>query len=224
MIRTEIFAIAGIYFVLSAPVFADTVAPQPEGAVASTFGYAALIEKAENGVGDIDYTVLRLSYPQSPTYDPYGIMAQGACDDALNAFQKNDCGSALARTDELLKTNYTIVAMHVVRGECLERAGDSTRSAREFAIAKGLAQSELNSGDGKSPETAFHVVTLNEERFILTALGVNAPQQALISANGHSYDLMSGTYTKTGEPAGIYFLVDDILAGEMRILKERSTH
>jgi hypothetical protein len=35
---------------------------------------------------------------------------------------------------------------------------------------------------------------------------------------------MSGTYTKTGEPAGIYFLVDDILAGEMRILKERSTH
>jgi hypothetical protein len=224
MTRMRAFAIAGVCLVLANPAFADTDTPQPESPATSTTTYAALIEKAESGVGDIDYTALRLSYPQSSTYDPYGAVTRAAFNDAWNAFQKNDCDTALAKTDEIQKTNYTIVAIHAVRGECFERAGDSVRSARELAIAKGLAQSELASGDGKSPATAYHVVTMNEENFILTALGVTSTKQALLSQNGHSYDLMSGTYTKTGEPAGVLFLVDDIIAGELRILKNRSAN
>lgn len=207
---------ASVCFVGSAS--ADTDEPQPPPAPISATTYAALVEKAETGDGDADYTTLRLAYAQSPIYSPYGTESDETFQEVWKAFGKKDCAAVIAKSDEVQKDNYTIVSIHAVRGDCFELMGDTKRSARENAIAKGLAMSALKSGDGKAPETAFHVVTLNEEHLILRALDVQFTRQALISKNGHAYDLMSGTYTKTGESAAVYFLIDDILAGEIKAL------
>lgn len=224
MIRIWTAALAALCLASTDTASADDSAPPPERAAVTAATYGALIEKAESGEGEADYTALRLAYAQVPTYDPYSMHTRKLFDDAWKAFENKDCDTVIAKTDDLQKINYTMVPIHFMRGDCFEKAGDTKRSAREFAIGKGLAESELKSGDGKSIETAFHVVTLSEERFILTALEVNAPQQALLGANGHSYDQMTGTYTKTGKPATVYFLVDDLLAGSLRSLQMPSAN
>jgi hypothetical protein len=178
--------------------------------------YAELVARAERGDATLNYSDLRLSYSRSASYDPYAKQSAALFSAAWNAFQAKDCRTALDQTAALLKINYVSIPMHFVRSDCLKQAGDQPGSDRELAIGRGLANSLLTSGDGKSTATAYVVVTLSEEGFVLTALGIKAEKQALIMADDGPYDLISGSDEKTGEPRSTYFRVSAIMSGVLQ--------
>jgi hypothetical protein len=180
--------------------------------------YAELVARAESGDATLNYSNLRLSYSRSASYDPDGKQTAALFSAAWNAFQARDCRTALDRSAELLKINYVSIPMHFVRSDCLKQAGDQPGSDRELAIGRGLANSLLTSGDGKSTATAYVVVTLSEEGFVLTALGIRAEKQALLMADDGPYDLISGSDEKTGEPCSTYFRAGAIMSGVMQNL------
>jgi hypothetical protein len=72
----------------------------------------------------------------------------------------------------------------------------------------GLVDSILSSGDGKTPETAYHVISVDEEYAVLNTLGFKVVKQSLMESKGHSYDKMEVLHMKSKEPGMIYFNVD----------------
>lgn len=175
-----------------------------------------LVAKAERGDADVNYAALRTSFVQSDHYAPYDSDASALAVAAYKAAEAGDCPAALAKAGDALKINYLSIVAHAVRGDCLQRQGDETGSARELAIGRGIAQALLATGDGTSPATAYIVVTISEEGFLLNVLGFPEERQALINDNGHAYDLISGHDFKTHEPRSAYFNVDALFLGMSR--------
>ncbi|HEY4944312.1 MAG TPA: DUF4919 domain-containing protein [Rhizomicrobium sp.] len=175
--------------------------------------YADLVARAEQGDATLDYTALRMSYARSDTYDPYAMQTRPLFAAAWKAFTQKDCDAAVASARAMFKINYISVPMHFVVSDCLRQAGDAAGADREAAIARGLADSLVHSGDGKSAATAYTVVNLSEEGFVLSLLGFKEERQSLLNDGGHQYDLLEGKDEKTGEPRGAYFNIDAIFAG-----------
>jgi hypothetical protein len=180
--------------------------------------YEDLVARAEQGDATLDYTALRLSYPASANYDPYAMQTRPLFSAAWAAFTAKDCTTAVGSARAMFKINFVTIPMHFVVGDCLGQAGDSAGADRENAIARGLARSLLASGDGKSVATAYTVVTLSEEGFVLSMLGFKEEKQSLLNADGHQYDLLEGKDEKTGAARAAYFNVDALLAGMARTL------
>jgi hypothetical protein len=185
---------------------------------AAADAYTDLVARAEQGDATLDYAALRNAYALSDHYDPYAAQTRPLFDAAWNAFQAKDCNRAVASARAMFAINYVTIPMHFVVSDCLRQAGDAAGADREAAIARGIAKSLLDSGDGKSIATAYHVVSLNEEGFVLTMLGFHEEKQALLSDGGHQYDLLEGKDEKTGEPRSAYFNIDAIFAGEAKML------
>ena len=194
----------------SSPATGTATSPSQLG---SNSEYAKWVAKAMNGDADTDYTALRASYTKTDNYDPYSADTHALFEAAWQAVKSNDCSVALEKSEAILKVDFTRIVAHAFEHECYSTAGDAARATRELAIARGLAESLLHSGDGKSLETAYVVVTLNEENFVLSSLGIIPKAQSLVNKSGHMYDLMQGTDGKTPGQKGVYFNVDYLFAG-----------
>jgi hypothetical protein len=181
--------------------------------------YEQLVARAEAGE-TVDYTALRHAFVQSKDYDGYGSEMRPKFDELWPAFKAKDCAKVLAVSAEILKADYTLNAAHLVRGECLKLTGDASGAAREEAIGRGLLDSLRGSGDGKSIDTAYEVVTMAEERMLLSYLKLREVGQALIQSKGHQYDEITGRNEETGETRTVWFNVDALFLGSMRMFQK----
>ena len=68
--------------------------------------------------------------------------------------------------------------------------GDTGKADFHRAVLNGLIDSILKSGDGKSPKTAWVVISVHEEYVVLQVLGFKPSQQSLLHQDDHSYDEM----------------------------------
>ncbi|HUJ02169.1 MAG TPA: DUF4919 domain-containing protein [Rhizomicrobium sp.] len=175
--------------------------PEPSAAL-----YDQLVAKAGQIQPDVDYTLLRLSYAQTAGYDPYGGATRALFSDTWNALQTKDCQTVMTKSDAFLKIDFTRAPVHIMRETCFEQQGDKSDAARELAIGRGLTESLLGSGDGKSPATAYVVVTMSEEGYVMTFLGMNEEQQALIQDDKGYYDFIQGE-DEHGNKKSVYFNV-----------------
>ena len=200
--------------------FCLSVAFPNSPAAAAPESYDALVAKAKDDGLSVDYTELRVAYASSDRDDPLGLSIDENIGQMMKAMTADDCGRALESSERVLKSSFINLLAHLVRSECLSKEGELARAAREDTIISGLRDSIFLSGDGTSAKTAFVVVTLDEERFVLSAKGLEETQQALIQDDGHSYDLIEGE-SKDGAKAAVYFQIDAITAAEARMFKER---
>jgi hypothetical protein len=205
--------------VLALVLFLCVVAPSPAIAAAPE-SYDALVAKAQSDGLSVDYTVLREAYAASDRDDPLGFSLDQNIGLMMKAMTAADCDKALESAEKVLKASFINLLAHLVRSECLGKQGELARAAREDTIISGLRDSIFLSGDGASAKTAFVVVTLDEERFVLSAKGLDETRQALIEDDGHSYDLIEGK-AKDGTTKSVYFQIDAITAAEARIFKDR---
>lgn len=196
---------------LVAPFSAVAAAPE---------SYDNLVAKAEEDGLSVDYTALRAAYAASDRDDPLGFSVDQNIGLMMKAMAAGDCDKALESSEKVLKASFINILAHLVRSECLSKQGELARAAREDTIVSGLRDSIFLSGDGASAKTAYVVVTLDEERFVLSARGLDETQQALIQDDGHSYDLIEGK-SKDGTTKSVFFQIDAITAAEARMLKEK---
>lgn len=171
--------------------------------------YAALVTAAKDGDPGVDYTVMRQTYTQTADYDPFGKKTDGLMHDAQAAYIAGDCKTALAKFQMAIAFNFTLSDAHALSADCLEKAGDKKGEAREQTIAQGLFNSIIASGDGKSPQTAFWVVTRHEEAVIFALGGLNAKGQNTLSTAQGSVDQFAATDEK-GNKSTLYFNVSPI--------------
>lgn len=154
-----------------------------------------------------DFTKLRMNYAKTLGYNPY----EGNSDLEtwmLDAFRKKQYQNAVSYGEVILGKNYLDIQVHKVCEVSYLRLKDFQKSNFHSFFVKGLINSILNSGDGKTPATAYHVISVKEEYAILDFIGCKSIGHRLIEIDTHSYDKLAVIWIKTNKPDTLYFNVD----------------
>jgi hypothetical protein len=178
--------------------------------------FAEMTGAAEAGE-TVDYSALRVLYPYTEYWDPYGNRTDALVQEANGAVKGKDCAQAMALLGQVLKYDFTIDGAHALRSDCL-KTGDPHRAAIEDGVANGLVRSLMQSGDGNSEATAYVVSTAREERDVLAnrSIQLKTQETQVRGANGHYYELLDGVSLKDGVTLQkVYFDVSAFVAGRL---------
>ena len=165
-----------------------------------------LLAAAQRDPSAADLHALRMAYTRSPDYRPYTHDTEHL--DALRAaLRQNDLEAALEAVQHLLNYNYLDIEAHMSADYLYLRQDDADRSAYHRAFAKGLLDAILATGNGRSMESAFIVISVPEEYTVLKVLKLKPAQQALIQHKGHWFDMFDVQHPDTGS-FKLYFNID----------------
>lgn len=181
------------------------VVPTPQPAEIT---YAALLAQVKQADPGVDFTALRMAYAQTAAYNPYSGEQAELQKAMYAALDNNDYNSALKLAMQILDQNYIAPDAHMVALYAYEALGQQTEADFHRYVLRGLIKSVLASGDGKSPETAFTVVLIDEEYMVLSVLGIEDASQRLIEDQGHWYDVFEGVDTASKTQVTLYFNID----------------
>jgi hypothetical protein len=180
--------------------------------------YQALLALAKANPPTVDWQALRFAYAARPSFQVFaGSTAKRVMFDAAEA---GDCAKALPAARAVIAERFIDADAHLLAAFCEENGGDPLGARLDRAIGAGLVHS-IETGDGRTPATAFTVIDVDEEYSALRALGLKVTSQSLIRAGAHSYDALA-TVSDKGESATYYFLIDRVLAAEAAALRPGS--
>jgi hypothetical protein len=174
--------------------------------------YDELITRVKKGDTSVDFSHLRFLYTELDSYGPLSPDTK----EMFAALREGDYKKALKQVDEILAENYLDTHAHFAGMIAADKLGDAARSAHHRYVEKGILDSILRSGDGKSPDTAYKVIFISEEYALVRSLGLETQQQDLIELQGHTFDVLTVSDPESKAVSKIWFGIDPITAAEMR--------
>lgn len=168
--------------------------------------YDALVEKAKQKDPSVNFTELRHAFYESANYNPYSPMMTYRPLNAALA-QKN-YEEVLKIAESVLAKNFVEVNAHMAAQIAYQETGNAERAEFHKFMAESLLKSIKASVDGKSPEKAFEVISINEEYGLIRSLGLRPIGQALVEDKGHWYDAITVIDPQTNQESKIYFNID----------------
>ncbi len=171
----------------------------------SEFYYPELLRRFE--AADTTLTAAQLFHFYFGTatrsdYNPYRMSDYGAIQKALTKETpgKEDWENAAKSIDEQLKSDPTNIRFHlfkhVVYSNLYGPEAEQTVGAYNQVIM--LLSAVTSTGDGRSKETAYHVISVVDEYGILDVYGLTPKMQSLVEDKGQSYDVMELEDNKYG--------------------------
>ncbi len=148
------------------------------------------------------FTKLRMDYAKRDDYNPYWKLAEErqAISQALEAGSSD---AVLELSEKWLKKCPVDADIHAMRSHAANQVGDTETYVSHLFFAMGLMQSIMESGDGKTPETAWKVISIVEEYTIIREIGAELTGKAL-TATDPPCDAMH-VKLPTGEKKTLYF-------------------
>jgi len=169
--------------------------------------YATLLARVKNGDVSIDFKQLRLSYMESPERHQAKDTSKQK-DDMMKAIKGKDYKQAIASADAVLESEFVDLDAHMAEQIAYRELQDEAKSEFHRAVGQGLLHSIMDSGDGKSPATAYVVISVHEEYIVLQVLGLRPSKQSVLHQDGHSYDFLQAVDPKSDATVKLYFNVD----------------
>lgn len=149
--------------------------------------FSDYIKKLEAGETNIDYQDFRFSFLKSEQF----TIAQSKLKefDSLKRQMYVQMNAAnhqevIQITKKLLSIDYTNMKAHKILRQTYKIIGDTVNAAKYKTIQFGLMNSILQKGDGRSCETAWPVIQVEEEYFILEMVGAKLREQTLVEDGG----------------------------------------
>jgi hypothetical protein len=168
--------------------------------------YQALVARLKQGDITVDFRELRQAYAASPEYTDGPDLEEVKA--MYTAFNRRDFPEALKHSQKLLADCYLDIDAHQVAFLANREMHVEEEAEFHHRIAHGLIQAIMQTGDGKSPETAWAVLSTHEEYIILQVLGLRPGSQSLTQVGKHSYDKLEPVDSKTQQPVTLYFNID----------------
>ena len=168
--------------------------------------YEALLDKAKKGEGAIDFKALRFAFFETPDFSPLTGMTDYRA--VWGALASGDNDAALKAAEAVLAKNYVDINAHMVAHIAHREKGNADKSKYHRTWADGLLDSVKSTGDGKSLDQAFEVISISEEYALFQALGVRRLRQSLMRDKGRAYDAVVVADPKTNQQTTYYFNVD----------------
>ena len=176
--------------------------------------YDELLEQARRSNPALDFTALRVAFYDSPHYHPDTPMMSYR--QLWGALSQKNYPQAIEIAESVLKNNFVEVNAHMVAHLAYRETGDSERAQFHKYMADGLLSSIKGKHDGKSVETAYHVISINEEYGLMRSLAVRPIKQALVNDKQHFFDAITVVNPQTNEQTIVYFNVDRVFAWRMK--------
>jgi len=175
--------------------------PVPQGS------YEALLEKVKKQDPAVNFKDLRFAYTETKQYKPYGgdRETRKAMFEAINA---KEYDQAFLLSEKILASNYLDINAHFVAYAANKHLGHSERTEYHKYVFSNLMKSISDSGDGKTMETAFFVISTDEEYALFNFMGLRPTGQALIEDKGHHYDQMTAIDPQTNQSSTYFFNID----------------
>jgi len=171
--------------------------------------FNTLVERAKNTDDNLDFQALRMLYTKTPYYSPYGNRFKSR--ELFDLLRRNEFAQVVEKTTPLLTVEFVNIDLHYLRMVAFDGLGDREMKAWHEYMTYGLLYSILDGGDGRTPQTAFQVISIGEEYMVLNYLGCQLLRQSLEHIGGHSYDVME-IQSEAGDTVKLYFNVDKPLA------------
>jgi len=173
--------------------------------------YESLLEKARKGDPGLDFTALRMASAAR-------LAKASAADPELRkkmfeALHQDQWAAVIETGNQVLAQNYLDIDAHMFVAFAYEKNHEPEKAAPHRTMGNGLMKSILASGDGRSFKTAFVVISVEEEYSVLKHYRLHSDKQDLVTADGHSYDVLTAQ-TDKHEEATVYFNIDKVVAIE----------
>ncbi len=179
--------------------------PTPKSSPAEKRKYESLLEKVKKGDHTVDFTELRLAFFDSSNYNPYSPMLTYR--PLWGALAQNNYAEAIKIAQSVFEKNFIEVNANMVAHIAYRETGDTERAAFHRFMADGLLASIKSTKDGKTPETAFEVISVSEEYGLMRSLELRPIKQSLIENKGHYLDALV-VLDKTNQQSTVYFNID----------------
>lgn len=206
MIRTTLLALvlcAGAF----APATADIALPHDNDE------YSKLAARTQSGDQTVDFRALRMAFLNSAAHKRSGLDAGADIQRQMYAaVQANDAAKARELAEKLISVDYINMHGHKILRQACALLKDQACADREHFIEFGLLNSITHTGDGKTCQTGWEVVTVAEEYFIIAMAGARPHGQALV--NGPPACDQMTIIMEDGKTQVIFFRIDAVLADE----------
>ena len=174
------------------------------------------LSQPENNPPDADapisraekYTALRLEYAASKAYNPYKSGLVETIKKSETLIEEGKFSEALDEAEKGLLFDSLNIRLLVIKAAAYRKLGEIEKAEKTRQQWVGLVESLFASGDGKSFETAFHVISVDEEYALLMILKLTPTRQSLIEHSGSQYDMLEVRSQATGVESEIYFNID----------------
>ena len=185
---------------------------EAQGDKASAASYWQLVERAKGGDATVDFVQMRDAFA--------AWLCQEKKTDAPNrdamvaAFKAQDYAKAAELAEAVLDYEFVNRGLHLAAEDAYRKSGNAAKADFHKDVAEKLLRALLGSGDGKSAETAYRVLSISEEYFIMRQqLGYKVSSQSLVMVKERPYDVLSGTDPKTGKNVSLYFDIGSFFGG-----------
>lgn len=172
-----------------------------------TFGdkYSLTVTKLEAGDTGIDYKEFRESFLASKQFQ-VAASRRNDLDRLRSSLRKlvaqSKTSEVVRAAKGMLSIDYTDMEAHKLLRQAYQLLGDEANARKYHDIEFGLLNSIVHNGDGKTCASAWPVVQVREEYFVLGMLGATVKQQS-IDRQGGLCDRMDVTID--GKDATYYF-------------------
>jgi hypothetical protein len=183
--------------------------------------YRSLLDSVLKGDRTISLADLRMAYAQTSAYSPYGSDKESR-QKMFGAVREKKFDKVLETAEEILKDNYVDIYAHFGAFVACRETGKTEKAGFHQYLFEGLLKSITTSGDGKSPETAFVVIAVDEEYAVVDFLGLQRGSQALVREKKHTFDLLTVTDSQTKKELKLYFNIDLVFAGYGKMFDEKN--
>lgn len=194
---------------------AEQPAPSPLKDTAFSSAGSIMLDPA-----DVErYLVQRMAMANDPNYDPYSLTFLEQTLLNKHFTLAKDATNSIEQLNEPLKAldkvNPLSVRLNLVLAKFLSYVAKQSKDAEQKQAltqvaeqkrmrAAAVLQSILNSGNGKTPETAYVVINLTEEHAVLDHFNLRKDKQALMERDGKQYDVITAK-EKDGQKHTLYF-------------------
>ncbi len=145
------------------------------------------VKKLEAGKTDIDYQAFRFSFIET---EQFKIARKKFSEfDSLKKemyvqMDKSNYQGIIKITKQLLSIDYTDMMAHKILRQTYKLIGDTINAAKYKTIQFGLLNSIVKKGDGNTCSTAWPVMQIEEEYFILEMVGAKLKKQSIVNDGG----------------------------------------
>jgi len=167
--------------------------------------YDAIVERILARGFQSDYTLLRNEYVNTDLYNPFDRHQREEARAMFEALDANQLKQCVKHANTILDINFTSLAAHTGAAICYGKLDDAEQQELHSRIYDGLINAIAATGNGKSPQSAFVVLSVDEIYDFLQAQDLEVVSQALMDNGNRKFDVMSVRDPRTGRKFDVYF-------------------
>ncbi len=181
--------------------------------------YSNYVKQLENGTIDIDYVDFRNSFLESKQYSIKGTNYDSLKKQVYAEIKSKNYNNVVKLTKSMLSIDYTSLFAHKYLQQTYKILGDTINRNKYHDIEFGLLYSITRSGDGKTCETGWHVIQIEEEYFILNLIGADLQSQSISNGGQNTCDKMV-VKTEEGETKTYYFEANKVFEMKRKVFEK----